>query len=119
MLNRIKRFLKTRTTAEIKSFENELTRKYYLRRYLYATSEGLPIMGNFEGYEELSAKAPELFKALSELEQSDVYTILGGHMNYILVRVTPEVLLLAETSKSLTSSEVHDLIKRTKEELGL
>ncbi len=119
MLNRIKRFLKTKTTAEIKSFEDELAHKYGLKRYLYATSEGLPIMGNFDGYEELSAKAPELFKALSELEQSDVYTVLGKTTAYLLVRVTPEVILLAETSKRLTSMEVQDLIKRTKEELGI
>ena len=119
VFDRIKRFLQNKTTTEIKSFEDELAHKYGLKRYLYATSEGLPIMGNFNNNEELSAKAPELFKALSELEQSNIYTISGETTNYLLIRVIPKVILLAETSKRLTLTEINDLIKRTKEELGL
>ncbi len=92
---------------------------YGFKKYLYATSEGLPVMGNFEGYEELSAKAPELFKALSELEPANKYTILGEKGDYLLVKVTPDVLLLAETSKKLSATEIEELIERTKKELGL
>ncbi|WP_297507228.1 hypothetical protein [Thermococcus sp.] len=119
VLNRIKRFLKTKTTAEIKSFEDELTRRYGLKWYLYATSEGLPIIGNLEGYEELSAKVPELFKVLSELEQSGRYIISGETATYLLVRIVPDVILLAQTSRKLTPVEIYELRERTKKELEL
>ena len=119
IMERIKKFLRTKTTEEIENFEEALSKKYGLRKYLYATSEGLPIMGNFEKYEELSAKTPEIFRALSELETSDRYTISGTEKTYLLLRITPEVLLLAETTKKLSPEDITGLIENTKKELGL
>ena len=111
--------MKTKTEEEIKGFEDLLMKKYGFRRYLYATSEGLPIMGNFEGYEELSAKTPELFKALKDLEHSDKYFITGTTSGYLLLRVSPEVILLAEAPKEPSPSEIQELIEKTREELGI
>ncbi|WP_297064521.1 hypothetical protein [Thermococcus sp.] len=118
-LEKIKKFLKARTVEEIKSFEDVLVKRYGFKKYLYTTSEGLPVMGNFEGYEELSAKAPELFKALSGLESANKYWISGEKGSYLLIKITPDVLLLAETSKKLSVDEIDELVKRTKKELGL
>lgn len=119
ILRRIKRFLKTKNAEDVKRFEDILVKRYGFKRYLFATSEGLPIMGNFNGYEELSAKAPELFKVLSELELADKYMIIGDSRIFLLLKITSEVLLLAEVSRALSSAEAEKLVKETKEELGL
>ncbi|WP_297550025.1 hypothetical protein [Thermococcus sp.] len=119
IMERIKKFLRTKTTEEIENFEEALSKKYGLRKYLYATSEGLPIMGNFEKYEELSAKTPEIFRALSGLEASDRYIISGAEKTYLLLRITPEVLLLAEATKKLSQEEINRIVDETKKEFGI
>ncbi|WP_297464156.1 hypothetical protein [Thermococcus sp.] len=119
VLTRIRSFLRAKSSEEIQDFEDFLLKRYGFDRYLYATSEGLPIMGNFSGYETLSAKVPEMFKILSDLEESDTYIVRGKGRIHLLIRITPEVLLLAETRKEPSPPEINELIARTREELGL
>ncbi|WP_297469236.1 hypothetical protein [Thermococcus sp.] len=119
IIERIKGFLKTKSADEIRNFKDVLTKRYGLRRYLYTTSEGLPIMGNFEKYEELSAKTPEIFRALSELEASDRYIISGAEKTYLLLRINQEVLLLVEATKKLSQEEINRIVDETKKEFGI
>ncbi|WP_167914639.1 hypothetical protein [Thermococcus sp. 21S9] len=120
LLERIKQFLKTeKTEDEIRGFNEALTRRFGFTSYLYATSEGLPIMGTFEDYELLSAKIPEIVKILAELKPSDVYSIQIGDEVYTLARITSEVLMLGKGNKVLTQEEINELIQLSRSELGI
>jgi len=119
ILNKIKGILASWSIEQVQNFEDFLVREYGIKKYLYATSEGLPIMGNFNGYEELSAKSPEFFKILSELDPSREYTIITNKKIYLLLRVTSEVILLAELSRVLSSAEINTLIQKTRDELKI
>jgi hypothetical protein len=119
LLERIWGFLRTKETHEIQDFTKKLEAKYGFSRYLYATSEGLPIMGDFENYEELSAKIPELLKFLSVLIDQNSYLIKTGEKLYTLVKISPEIIFLGESSKELSSEELQELRRDTLKEFGL
>lgn len=119
ILDSIKRFLRNKSDEEIKDFEDILFKKYGINRYLYSTSEGLPIMGNFEKNDELSARIPETFKILSGIAYSNMYIVKSEDNTYLLLRVTPEVLLLAQLSKELSPREIMEVAELTKSNLGI
>jgi len=119
LFDRIKQFLNNKTEEEIEDFNELLTREFGFVEYLYATSEGLPIMGTFKNYEVLSAKLPEIVKNLSELKPSRVYSIKVGDDVYTVVMITSEVLMLGRGIKELTWNEVNKLKELSRSELGI
>ncbi|WP_456420740.1 hypothetical protein [Thermococcus sp.] len=119
VIEKIRNLLRSKTEAEIQSFEDELRSRFGFEEFLYATVEGLPITGTFSSYEELSAKVPEVVKILSELEPSGNYTIIAGEKVYTLLKISSEVLMLARGEKILTADEIQELITRSRAELGI
>ena len=97
-----------------------LMKRYMFKRVLYATSEGLPILGTFEETDLLAARVPELLKMLNNVEPSPIYIIKisNSHM-FFIVNITPEVILFAEGMKELSQNEIQRLIEDTKSYLGL
>jgi len=119
ILDRIKSLLGSKTEEEIRDFKELLKKKFGFEDFLYATTEGLPIMGTFPNYEELSAKVPEILKSISELKSSNFYSIVAGEHVYTLVQVSSEVLMLAKGLEILGEEDVQELIERSRKELGI
>jgi len=119
IFSKIKSLLKTKTESEIRDFKEQIKEKYNFIDFLYATSEGLPIMGTFSDCEEVSAKLPELVKLLRQFEISEYYEIVTRNVVYIVVRITDDVLMFAEGRKLLTSRDIEDLIYETRRELKI
>ncbi len=119
LIERIKSLLRSKTDSEISDFKELLKEKFGFERFLYATSEGLPIMGTFDSHEELSAKLPEIVKRLSELEDSKAYSISANGRIYTIVRITDEVFILGRGFKQLKQDEIEELIEKSRKELEL
>ncbi len=110
-----------RGSEDIQNDIEGLMKKYRFEKVLYTTSEGLPILGTFEDNDMLAARVPELLKVLNQLEPSPIYTIktADGSDVYSIVEITPEVFLFAKGTRELSPSEVQQLIKDVRSQLGL
>jgi len=119
ILGKLLRLIKSMSESEVKDFQELLQVKFGFSQFLYTTSEGLPILGNFEDNEELSAKVPEMLKLLSELEDSAFYIIQAGEHFYSLVKIADDVLMLGKGNKRLNESDINALIQLTKDNFKL
>ncbi|WP_457741378.1 hypothetical protein [Thermococcus sp.] len=119
IIDRIKSLLGSKTEEEIRDFRELLKKKFGFEEFLYATTEGLPIMGTFPDYEEFSAKVPEILKSISELKSSNFYSIVAGEYVYTLVQISSEVLMLARGFEILGEEDIQELVDKSRKELGI
>jgi len=117
----IKSLLKLKSKEEFADFETWLKNRHGFSEFLYVTSEGLPILGNFkENIDEIAAEVPELVKALSVLETSKSYAIKTGDESiYVIIRISGDVLMLAKGSKIPRKSDVQEIIQKTRLEFKI
>jgi len=119
ILGKLLSLIKSMSESEVRDFQELLKVKFGFSRFIYTTSEGLLILGNFEDNEELSAKVPEMLKLLSELEDSTSYLIQAGEHVYSLVKITDDVLMLGKGNKILDKNDINALIRLTKDNFKL
>jgi len=118
LLDRLRAILKP-GSENFLDFTDMLAKKYGVEKFLLATTEGLPITGNFESIEELSAELPELKKQLSHLEPCDDYLLATPNYVYIITRLSSDVIMLARGSRFIDWEEIEELKRATREELKL